>query len=93
MDISSTRDNASPTATTAELAKFIQASPETVLRYKRMGDEGPFKERRDYIYLGLGRRKLLWDLRVAQQSLWSFKRGETSSEVETFGRSSAPVSG
>ena len=47
MDIASTRDNASPTATTAELAKFIQASPETILRYKRMGDEGPFKERRD----------------------------------------------
>ena len=92
MDIASTRDNPSPTATTAELAQFIQASPETVLRYKRMEDEGPFREHRDYIYLGLGQRKLLWDLRVAQKSLWSFKRGETSSEVETFGRSSAPVS-
>ena len=59
MDIASTRDNASPTATTAELAQFIQASPETILRYKRMEDEGPFREHRDYIYLGLGRRKLL----------------------------------
>ena len=92
MDITSTRDNPSPTATTAELAQFIQSSPETILRYKRLEDEGPFREHRDYIYLGLGRRKLLWDLRVAQQSLWSYKRGETSSEVETFGRSSAPVS-
>lgn len=92
MDFASTGDNPSPTATTGELAQLIQASPETVLRYKRMGDEGPFKEHRDYIYIGLGRRKLLWNLRVAQQSLWSFKRGETSSEVETFGRSSAPAS-
>ena len=90
MDIASTRDNASPTATTAELAQFIQASPETILRYKRMEEEGPFREHRDYIYLGLGRRKLLWDPRVAQQSLWSFKRGETSSEVETCSASGGP---
>ena len=92
MDIASTRDTLSPTGTTADLAESIPASPETILRYKPMGEEGPFKEHRDYIYLGLGRRKLLWDLPVAQKSLWSFKRGETSSEVETFSRSSAPVS-
>ncbi len=95
MDIASTPTSdviSSPKATTAELAKFIQASPETILRYKRLGESGPFKEHRDYIYLGLGRRKILWDLWVAQQSLWSFKRSESSSEVETFSRDTTPLS-
>ena len=94
MDITSTisgHETSPPTATTAELARFLQASPETILRYKRMGEQGPFQENRDFIYIGLGRRKMLWDRRSAQKSLWSFKRVETSSEVETFGRSAAPA--
>ena len=95
MDIASStheHDALLPTATTAELAKLIKASPETILRYKRMGEEGPFKQNRDFIYIGLGQRKLLWDPRAAQKSLWSFKRSEPSSEVETFSRSAAPIS-
>ncbi len=83
---------ASPKATTAELAKLTHASTETILRYKRMGNDGPFRENRDFIYLGLGRRKILWDISVAHQSLWSFKRGESSSEVETFSRDTTPLS-
>jgi hypothetical protein len=77
------------TASTRETAEWLNVDYETVLRWKRAEEQGPFVEGRDFIFVGLGKKKLLWDCAQAEQSLWSWKR-ETAAEVETFGRDPAP---
>jgi hypothetical protein len=76
-------------ASTRETADRLKIDYETLLRYKRAEEQGPFVEGRDFIFVGLGKKKLLWDCAQAEQSLWSWKR-ETAAEVETFGRDPAP---
>lgn len=75
-------------STTAEVAEAAQLSPETVLRMKR-DPNGPFKQHRDWQYIGLGKLKIRWNKEQALQSLWDHKR-QPSAEVETFSRDGSP---
>ena len=67
-------DDLSLKATTNQLPQWIPLHVETIHRLRRLGDDGPFKEGRVYVFIGLGKGKLLWDVRQVQQSLWSWKR-------------------
>jgi len=58
---------------TKELPLWIPLHEETIQRLRRLGADGPFKEGRDYIFVGLGKGKLLWDLEQTQQSFRSWK--------------------
>lgn len=71
-------------ATTPDTAKFIGVHPETLQRLRRLPNS-PFKEGKDYRWLGLGKGKLQWNLEAADRSLSAYKR-EPAGEVETFGR-------
>ena len=59
---------------TKELSQWIPLHVETIQRLRRLGVDGPFKERRDYVFVGIGKGKLLWDLDQMQQSLRSWER-------------------
>ena len=79
-------------STTAEVAEAAQLSPETVLRMRR-DPNGPFKQHRDWQYIGLGKLKIRWSKEQALQSLWDHKR-QPAAEVETFSASgSAALTG
>jgi len=75
-------------ASTAELAQAAQLSPETVLRMRR-DPNGPFKQNRDWQFVGLGTRKIRWNKDRALESLWNHKR-QPAVEVETFSRDGSP---
>ena len=77
-----------PIASTAELAQAAQLSPETVLRMRR-DPNGPFKQHRDWQFVGLGTRKIRWNKDRALESLWNHKR-QPAGEVETFSRDGSP---
>ena len=83
-------DDLSLKATTNQLTQWIPLHVETIGRLRRLGVDGPFIEGRDYVFVGFGKGKLLWDVRQVQQSLWSWKR--PSKEVETFSREPVPTS-
>ena len=72
-------------ASTAELAQAAQLCPETVLRMRR-DPNGPFKQHRDWQFVGLGTRKIRWNKDKALESLWSHKRvnGYPGHYVETL---------
>ena len=76
-------------STTAEVAKAAGLSDESILRMRR-DPHGPFQQHRDWQFIGLGTRKIRWNKEQALQSLWNHKR-ESSAEVETFGRATAPL--
>ena len=76
-------------STTAEVAKAAGLSDESILRMRR-DPHGPFQQHRDWQFIGLGTHKVRWNKEQAIQSLWSHKR-ESSEEVETFGRDTAPL--
>ena len=75
-------------STTAEVAQAAQLSPETILRMKR-DPRGPFKQHRDWQYIGLGKLKIRWNKEQALRSLWDHKR-QPAAEVETFSASGSP---
>ena len=83
-------DDLSLKATTNQLTQWIPLHVETIGRLRRLGVDGPFKEGRDYVFVGFGKGKLIWDVRQVQQSLWSWKK--PSEEVETFSREPVPTS-
>ena len=59
---------------TKELARWIPLHRETIQKLRRLGADGPFKEGRDYVFIGFGKGKLLWDLDQMQQSLRLWKK-------------------
>lgn len=71
-------------ADTTQTAEFIGIHPETLKRLRRLPNS-PFQEGRDYRWLGLGKKKIQWDLTATDKSLWAYKR-EPAEEVETFSR-------
>jgi hypothetical protein len=76
---------ASPSwADTTQTAEFIGIHPETLLRLRRLA-RSPFREGRDYRWLGLGKKKIQWNPAETDKSLWAYKR-EPAEEVETFSR-------
>lgn len=76
-------------ADTAQTAQFIGIHPETLHRLRRLA-ESPFREGRDYRWLGVGKRKIQWDPSATDKSLWDYKR-EPATEVETFSREPIPT--
>jgi hypothetical protein len=60
--------------TTKELVLWIPLHRETIQKLRRLGADGPFKEGRDYIFIGFGKGKLLCDLDQTQQSLCLWKK-------------------
>ena len=75
-------------STTAEVARAAGLSDESILRMKR-DPKGPFKQHRDWQFVGLGTRKIRWNKEQAIQSLWNHKR-QPAEEVETFSRDGSP---
>lgn len=90
MSIASTAAPPKATATTQETAKHLRIHYDTLCRLRRLGKQGPFRQGRDFIFIGIGTKKLLWDKSEALRSLWAFKQ-EPAAEVETFGRDPSPV--
>ena len=78
-------------ASTKEVAQAAQIHPETLKKLRRISD-GPFQENRDWFFIGLGTKRIRWDLEQALASLRYFKRPPSAS-VETFSRSLEPVAG
>ena len=60
--------------TTKELVLWIPLHRETIQKLRRLGADGPFKEGRDYVFVGFGKGKLLWDVDQTEQSLRLWKR-------------------
>ena len=80
---------ASTWANTPETAQYIGVHPETLQRLRRLANS-PFKEGRDFRWLGIGKGKLQWNPEAADKSLSAYKR-EPSEEVETFAREPVPT--
>ena len=59
---------------TKELSQWIPLHRETIQKLRRLGADGPFKEGRDYVFVGISNGKLLWDLDQTEQSLRLWKR-------------------
>jgi hypothetical protein len=59
---------------TKELPRWIPLHRETIQKLRRLGADGPFKEGRDYVFVGISNGKLLWDLDQTEQSLRLWKR-------------------